>query len=54
MKLKSICYVSELYNVYNQKTGDIYVIPVDLQAQPKLKRNLNNQRKSYYSIEIIY
>ena len=48
-----IGYVSELYKVYGEKTGEEYVRPKDLQSQPKLARNFNNQRKSYYSAETI-
>jgi hypothetical protein len=48
-----IGYVSELYKVYGEKTGEEYARPEDLQSHPKLVRNFNNQRKSYYSAETI-
>lgn len=48
-----IGYVNELYRVYGERTGEIYVRPEDLQSKPKLKRNFDNQRKSYYSAETI-
>lgn len=48
-----IGYVSELYKVYEEKTGEPYARPEDLKSHPKLARNFNNQRKSYYSAETI-
>lgn len=48
-----IGYVSELYKVYGEKTGEAYARQEGLKSQPKLARNFNNQRKSYYSDEII-
>lgn len=48
-----IGYVSELYRVYGEKTSEEYARPEDLKSQPKLERNFNNQRKSYYSAETI-
>ena len=48
-----IGYVCELYKVYGEKTGEQYARPEDLKSQPKLAKNFNNQRKSYYSAETI-
>ena len=47
-------YVRELYKVYPQLTGEDYVRPDDLDAQPKLRRDFNCQRKDYYSAETIH
>lgn len=46
-------YVQELYKVYHEETGEEYARPVDLDSQPKLKRDFNRQRKDYYSAETI-
>ena len=45
--------MSELYRVYGEKTSEEYARPEDLKSQPKLERNFNNQRKSYYSAETL-
>lgn len=49
-----IGYVRELYRVYGQVSGQEYVRPEDLDAEPKLKRNFNRQRKDYYLAETIH
>lgn len=49
-----LVYVRELYKVYPQLTGEDYVRPDDLDAQPKLRRDFNCQRKDYYSAETIH
>ncbi|MFV0362722.1 MAG: ABC-three component system protein [Suipraeoptans sp.] len=47
-------YVQELYRVYHEETGEEYARPADLDAQPKLKKNFNRQRKDYYCAETIH
>lgn len=49
-----IGYVRELYRVYGQISGQEYVRPEDLDAEPKLKKNFNRQRKDYYLAETIH
>lgn len=48
-----IGYVEELYKVYSEKMGKECKSKEDLNGDPKLKRNFDTQRKSYYSAEII-
>ncbi|MBS5544373.1 MAG: hypothetical protein KHX49_00200 [Lachnospiraceae bacterium] len=49
-----IGYVRELYRVYEQISGQEYARPEDLDAEPKLKKNFNRQRKDYYLAETIH
>ena len=49
-----IGYVRELYRVYGQVSGQEYVRPEDLDAEPRLKKNFNRQRKDYYLAETIH
>ena len=49
-----IGYVRELYRVYHEKTGDDYARPEDLDAQPKLRRHFDRNRKDYYMAETIH
>lgn len=46
-------YVSELYKAYHEKTGNVYMRPEDLLDEPKLKRDFDRQRESYYKAETI-
>jgi hypothetical protein len=46
-------YVSELYRAYHEKTGNVYVRPEDLKDEPRLKRDFDRQRESYYKAETI-
>lgn len=48
-----IRYVEELYKVYSEKSGKKCSSQEDLNAEPKLKRNFDAQRKSYYLAETI-
>lgn len=47
-------YVSELYRVYGELTGEEYVRPEDLDCHPKYRRNFDRQRKDYYAAETIH
>ncbi len=49
-----IGYVKELYRVYGEVSGEIYARPEDLDAEPKLRRNFDRQRKDYYKAETIH
>lgn len=49
-----IGYVRELYKVYGEISGQEYARPEDLDAEPKLKKNFNRQRKDYYLAETIH
>ena len=47
-------YVKELYRVYGEVSGEIYARPEDLDAEPKLRKNFDRQRKDYYKAETIH
>lgn len=47
-------YVKELYRVYHEETGEDYVRPEDLEAQPKYKKDFERHRKDYYKAETIH
>lgn len=46
-------YVTELFHVYQEKTGIKCEHVKDLDACPKMKRNFNRQRKNFYLAETI-
>lgn len=46
-------YVTELFRVYQEKTGVKCSCIKDLDSCPKMKRNFNGQRKAYYLAETI-
>lgn len=47
-------YVSELYRVYGELTGEEYVSPEELDGHPKYRRDFDRQRKDYYAAETIH
>lgn len=49
-----IGYVRELYRVYGEVSGEVYARPEDLDAEPKLRKNFDRQRKDYYKAETIH
>lgn len=46
-------YVTELFHVYQEKTGVKCECVEDLDSCPKMKRNFNRQRKNFYLAETI-